>query len=329
MPEARTPSMADVAARAGVSHQTVSRVLNEPAVVRPQTRERVERAIAELGYRRNLAARALATRHTALIGVLATGLDYHGPASTLAAVEDAARAAGYATLVGILGGADDAPGLLESFLARGVEGIVVIAPQDAVVAAVAEAGAGVPTVLVADGAEPTAGVRVVAVDQEGGARRATEALIASGCRSIVHVAGPLDWFDARGRVRGWETALDATGLSRPALLHGDWSAERAYALGAELALDPPDGVLCGNDLTALGVLAALRDAGVAVPGRTQVVGFDDVAGAGFFAPPLTTVRQPFDELGHRCLRVLLDWDADPAAVHRIEPELVLRGSTRR
>ncbi|WP_246227614.1 substrate-binding domain-containing protein [Propioniciclava coleopterorum] len=91
----------------------------------------------------------------------------------------------------------------------------------------------------------------------------------------------------------------------------------------------PDGVFCGNDLTALGVLAALRDAGVAVPGRTQVVGFDDVAGAGFFAPPLTTVRQPFDELGHRCLRVLLDWDADPAAVHRIEPELVLRGSTRR
>lgn len=322
------PSMADVAALAGVSHQTVSRVLNEPERVKPATRERVEEAIAELGYRRNLAARSLATQHTRLVGVLATSLDYHGPASTLAAVEDAARAAGYATLVGIVNGdhAEVAP-LLDSFLARGVEGIVVIAPQDGILEVVQAARVGVPTVLVADGAEAGEGTRIVAVDQARGARLATEHLIASGCRSIVHVAGPLDWLDARGRVRGWGEALDAAGLPRPDLRYGDWSAERGAEIGRELALDPPDAVFCGNDLTALGVLAAFREAGVAVPGRTQVVGFDDVGGAAFFAPPLTTVRQPFADLGHRCLQALLSADPAPAPADRIEPRLILRAST--
>jgi len=325
-----SPSMADVAALAGVSHQTVSRVLNSPERVRPTTLERVQRAIAELGYRPNLAARALASQHSGLIGVMATSLGYYGPASTLAAVEEAARAAGYATLVGLLAGTarDEVEPLVESFLARAVEGIVVIAPHEGVVAAAARAAASVPTVLVADGAPPHPGCHIVAVDQARGARAATEHLLALGCRRIAHVSGPEDWFDARRRREGWASALDAAGVPRGPLLQGDWSAERGYDLGRALVDDLPDGLLCGNDLTALGVLAAFRDAGVDVPGAVKVVGFDDVQGAGFFAPPLTTVRQPFQELGHRCLDVLLQASSGrPAGVHRIAPTLRVRAST--
>ncbi|MHB1010859.1 MAG: LacI family DNA-binding transcriptional regulator [Propionibacteriaceae bacterium] len=325
-----SPSMAEVAKLAAVSLQTVSRVLNTPELVSPETRTRVLAAIAKLGYRRNHAARALATSHTELIGVIGTNLEYFGPASVAGAVELAARVHGFATLAGTLHSTDtdEVAHLMTSFVDRGVEGIVVIAPHDRAVAAALSVAAAVPTVLVADGACPTAGCHVVSVDQQLGARLAIEHLLGLGSGRIVCISGPLDWFDARSRLTGWRAALAAAGMPEPETIVGDWTARRGHEIGAMLAEDPPDAIVCGNDLTALGVLAALHQKGIEVPRRVKVIGFDDIDGSEYFVPPLTTVRQPFVALGRRSIEVLVEAIAGgPPRVDRIAPLLVRRGST--
>lgn len=328
----RPPGMMAVARLAGVSHQTVSRVLNHPDAVRPETRARVQAAMDELGYSRNLAARALVTRQTGLIGVVWTGAGYFGPSSTVAGIEVAARSAGYSTLVGALGAdtATEMADVVRSFRDRGVEGIIVVAPHDQMAGLARDHALGIPTVLVADvDGEP--GMHAVSVDQREGARLAVQLLVDRGCRSILHVSGPLDWFDARARIDGWRSTLVANSLDVPQVVVGDWEADRGYALAERLAdsRELPDAIFCGNDALALGMLAGFRDRGVAVPQQVSLVGFDDVDGAAFFAPPLTTIRQPFTELGGACVEVLMRaiGGAEPS-VTKLPPELVLRRSTR-
>ncbi|AEG43569.1 LacI family DNA-binding transcriptional regulator [Isoptericola variabilis] len=336
----RRPSMADVAAVAGVSHQTVSRVLNAHPSVRGETRERVLQAIESLGYRRNSAARALATARSATLGVVTTGSALFGPTSTLVAVEGAARDEGYFVSVATLRTYDAAAmhEALEHFMAQGVEGIVVIAPQDDVAAAVESFRAPVPVVVVAalEDAESAPGgpaTLSLAVDQRSGARLATDHLLDLGHHDVVHVAGPQDWFDARERAAGWREALEARGVTptRPRVC--SWSADDGYAAGRDLAEavgagEGPTAVLAGNDQLALGILRALWERGLDVPGDVSVVGFDDVAGAAYFVPPLTTVRQPFARLGARAVAMVLaalaGGDVPP---ERIAPELVVRSST--
>ncbi|WP_402461544.1 LacI family DNA-binding transcriptional regulator [Isoptericola aurantiacus] len=337
--------MADVAAVAGVSHQTVSRVLNDHPSVRAATRDRVLAAIDELGYRRNSAARALVTSRSATLGVLTTGSALFGPTSTLLAVEAAARDRGYFVSVATLStyDTDTMHQALEHFMAQGVDGIVVIAPHDEVAAAVESFRAPVPVVVVAaldadvsdGGSEQDRGPRTmsVAVDQRAGARRATEHLLDLGHRDVVHLAGPSAWFDARERAAGWREALVARGITpaRPRVC--SWSAGDGYAAGRDLAEavvagEGPTAVLAGNDQLALGLLRALWERGVRVPDDVSVIGFDDVAGAAYFVPPLTTVRQHFAELGARSVAMVLAALAgEPVALERIEPELVIRSST--
>lgn len=329
---ARPPGMMAVARLAGVSHQTVSRVLNTPEAVRPATRDRVVAAMRELGYSRNLAARALVTQQTALLGVLWTGAAYFGPSGTVGGIEVAARAAGYSTLVGALEAYDEGEvkALFRTFRDRGVEGIAVVAPRERVAELAREYAAGIPVVLVADDdSDPS--LSTVAVDQELGGRLATEHLLERGCRRVWHLAGPGDWFDARARARGWRAALADAGLEAPDVVRGDWSPESGYEAGRALVAsgEVPDGIFCGNDAMAVGLIAALRDAGVDVPGSVSVVGFDDLAGVAYFAPPLTTVAQPFAELGAKALEVLVGAIAGaPPVAERLTPELKVRGSVR-
>lgn len=327
---ARRPGMVDVARAAGVSHQTVSRVLNAPDSVRPETRERVRSAIEELGYRRNMAARALVTSSTRTIGVLTTGSHFHGPASTTAAIEDAARSAGYASLVTPVlaqdrGGVEEA---LDFLVDRGVEGIVAVAPQAWIATSAQRAARRVPMVVVADGLDPGPRIHVVSVDQELGARMAVGHLLATGRRDVAHVAGPADWYDARARRAGWVGALEDAGATAGACLAGPWDPRHGYESVAALAGELPEALFCANDLIALGALAGLRERGVAVPEEVAVVGYDDIAGAEYFSPSLSTVRQPFDELGSLCLDVLLRALAGEAgACHSIAPTLRVRGSS--
>ena len=325
----RPPSLYDVAARAGVSHQTVSRVINGSAHVKESTRSRVQRAIDELGYRPNLSARALATSTSQLIGIVAGGFSLTGPAAIVAAIEAGARTLGLTAAVGVLASESEAEAreVFDAFAAHGVRGIIVIAPTRGSAALVPRESA-TPTVLVTQPGTHTAGHPFVAIDHRRGAREATERLIARGARSIAHVTGPLDWFDAVSRRDGWQDALAAAGLPAPEPLEGDWSAETGEALGRRIAAGPlPDAILCSNDLTAIGVLAGLRGAGVRVPDEVAVIGYDDLAGTAYLDPPLTTVRQPFADAGRAALESLVAAVAgDRPADVVLAPEMVARVS---
>lgn len=307
--EPQAPGVREVAAAAGVSRQTVSRVLNDHPSIRPETRERVLAAIAELNFRPNRAARMLTTARSRTIGVLAASASsLFGPASSLDAVENAAREAGYFVTVAHVAAADRAAveSALDHLIAQAVEGIVVIAPQQAVQEAMRTLSPGVPTVTL-HGAG-IAGDDGVFVDQVEGARLATRHLLARGHRRIAHLCGPGDWSEARARREGFLAEMSEAGAAEEAVVsrEGDWTAASGAAIAAELLADREvTAVFSSNDQMALGVLHTARLLGRRVPEDVAVVGFDDIPEAAYFAPPLTTVRQEFAELGRRAVARLL------------------------
>jgi len=328
----RPPVMADVARLAGVSHQTVSRVLNEHPNVRAHTREKVLAAIRELAYRPNAAARTLVTRRTNTLGVVSFDTTLYGPASMLYGIERAAHDSYFVSVASLP--ALDRRSVLEAvdrLVGQGVEGIIVIAPQTSAVAALAHVPDTVP--LVAVGCGTRAPLTSVAIDNAAGAASATRYLLDLGHRTVHHVAGPGTWLDAQERVDGWRATLRAGGAPVPAVLTGDWSASSGYEAGHRLAaLRGVTAVFCGNDTMALGVVRALAEQGRQVPADVSVVGFDDVPEAGFFLPPLTTVRQDFGEVGRRALGALIErmsGGGEPGPRLRVAPELVVRGSAGR
>lgn len=328
----RTPVMSDVARLAGVSHQTVSRVVNGQTNLRPETREKVEQAIRQLGYRRNSAARALVTRRSGTIGVIGAKSGYWGPSTVHRTIQAAGRQAGYfvsATNLQSLTRAEltDA---LDHLHDQSVEGIVLIsATDDAIEVARAKEASGVPVVVVEAGEDRARWT--VGVDQVAGAVLGTEHLIHLGHKEILHLAGPPDWTEARGRLLGWQTAMYNAGL-RPALhLAGDWSARSGYELGRDIARHSEvTAVFAANDQMALGLLRALTEAGRSVPDDVSVVGFDDIPEAAYLIPPLTTVRQDFTAVGRRAIEILqsaIAADGRPDPERLISPELVVRAST--
>lgn len=325
----RRPGMGDVAALAGVSHQTVSRVLNNSAQVRPETRARVKAAMEELDYRPNLAARTLKTRRSALLGILVTGLQLWGPATILSVLETRARAAGYGALVCVAETEEDIADARDRFFAHSVDGVVVVAPRPWILEAADDLATRVPTVAIAD--TPTDGPAIrVSVDQRLGAVLAVDHLIAEGFTDIAHICGQGDQFDATQRTDGWRQALTAAGLAVRPVIEGDWSSERGHEVGQQLlrAGELPQAIFCGNDATALGLVAALRQAGRSVPADMAVVGFDDAPGAAWFDPPLTTVAQPLQDIGRHSMTALVTamTGQSPPRV-RIPPTLVVRASS--
>jgi len=274
--------MSDVAALAGVSHQTVSRVVNGHPNVAPHTRERVERAIAELGYRPNIAARALVTGSTRTIGLVTVKINQYGPAQTMLGLENAARAAGYSLSVSIL---DDATAAamrdaVDTFVAQRVDGIVALSTYDDAAEALRALEPPVPLVAVQVGGGEDR--PAVGVDQETGARLATRHLLGLGHRTVHHVAGPADSQEARGRIDGWRSELEAAGAPVPEqMLRGDWTPSSGYLAGKALAARIRGGeeitaIFLANDQMALGLLAALHENGLRVPEDVSVVGFDDL-----------------------------------------------------
>lgn len=322
--------MNDVAELAGVSRQTVSRVLNDHPSVRLATRQRVLDAIEVLGYRRNLSARALVTHRSGVIGVITTSSAHVGPASTTSAIEVAARAAGYATQLTVLDQQDDAGKAFEHLAERAVEGLIIVAPRVWLADSVHAAASVVPVVMVAAARRRIPRVHLAAVDQELGARMVVRHLLDTGRRTIAHLSGPADWFDAAGRARGWRDELADAGLDPGTELVGDWSSRSGYEAGLQLSAGPlPEAVFVSNDQMALGLLRAFSDRGVRVPDDVAVVGFDDLEGTAFYSPSLTTVRQPFTVLGSLAVEVLTDAIAgnDPAETSTIVPTLVVRESS--
>ncbi|MFC4111975.1 LacI family DNA-binding transcriptional regulator [Nonomuraea zeae] len=331
IPKRRLPVMADVAKEAGVSHQTVSRVLNDHPNVRADTRARVEAAITRLGYRRNLVARALVTKRSRTLGVVSFDTTLYGPASTIYGIEQAARDAGYFVSIVSLKSLDAASvrDAIDYLAEQGVDGVVVVAPQRSAGRALESLPVGMPAVAV-EGTH-RADVSVVCIDQIEGARLATRHLLEQGHETVWHVSGPADWLETEGRLEGWRSALEEAGRPVPEPLAGDWSPRAGYEAGMSLAsMDGVTAVFAANDQMALGVLRALSEKGVRVPDQISVVGFDDIPESEFFSPPLTTVRQDFDVVGRHCIEVLLrQIDVGPTAYERlvVRPSFVVRSST--
>ena len=326
----RAPNIRDVARLAGVSYQTVSRVLNDSPNIKPSTRQRVLEIIDEIGYRPNQAARALVTSRSRTIGVLIAQTAHYGPTMSLRAIEDAARHSGYLVSTASLGASDNESiaASLDHLVAQAVEGLVVIAPQVRVFDALRQLAPTIPVVTLDSTASDA--TTSLSVDQIAGARLATRHLIDLGHRDILHLAGPQDWIEAEARMRGFLEEVRAADLSTLPPLLGDWTADFGYRAGREL-LGYWDftAVFAGNDQMALGLLHAIREAGLDVPGDISVVGFDDVPEAKHFWPPLTTIRQDFVELGRRAVALLLgELQETPGAERpQLRPELIVRGST--
>jgi DNA-binding LacI/PurR family transcriptional regulator len=322
--------MTDVAKLAGVSHQTVSRVLHDSPHVRGDTRERVLAAIRQLDYRPSSTARALVTGRSKTLGVVSFDTTMYGPASTLLGIERAAHDAGYGVSISSLRSLNRGTVLaaIQELRDQGVDGVAVIAPLQAGVDALRHVKPDFAVVAVEAG--PDASIPVATVDQVAGAAAATRHLLNLGHKTVWHLAGPIDWKEADERIEGWSTVLRAAGAPIPEILRGDWSARSGYEVGQRL-LEIPDvtAVLVGNDQMALGLLRRVHEAGREVPRDLSVVGFDDIPEAAYFTPPLTTVRQDFAELGRRCLHILLariETEVTPARVV-VAPELVVREST--
>ena len=332
-PGVRQPAvMTDVAKLAGVSYQTVSRVLHDSPHVKRETRERVLAAIRQLDYRPNSLAQALVTGRSRTLGVVSFDTTLFGPASTLFGIEEAAHASGYAISIVSLKSLNRSLVLegVERLRRQGVDGIVIMAPQKSAVDALLHLPAAVPLVAVEAGPDDT--VPVVAVDQFGGAAAATRHLLDLGHRTVWHVAGPSDWLEAEQRADGWRSTLKAAGAHVPQPLRGDWSARSGYEAGQRLVNMPKvTAVFVANDQMALGLLRLLHEAGRQPPADISIVGFDDIPEAAYFTPPLTTVRQDFAEVGRRCLHLLLSQiESGSRAWSRvvIPTELVVRRSTR-
>lgn len=328
MATAARVSMATVAARAGVSGQTVSRVVNGSPRVDPDTRARVEAAMSELGYRPHRAARALRTGRSHTIGLVVTTLATVGNSRMLQATAEAAAVRGYALTV--VTAADGLDAAFARLVDQGVDGAVVLNEASALVPA-----ATLPPELhlVVVDAPAGAGAAVVHSDHAAGAQAATRHLLDLGHETVHHLAGPAGSFAAAERERGWREALADAGVVPPQVVRGDWSAESGFAAAAALA--GATAVFCANDQMALGLLRAVAESGRTVPADVSVVGFDDIPEAANFLPPLTTVRQDFPALAQQAVTALIaavegDGTAtDPAVPVVVPTRLVERASTAR
>jgi DNA-binding LacI/PurR family transcriptional regulator len=317
-PRSRPASIHDVARLAGVSNQTISRVLNEHPGVRGSTRDRVLAAMDALRYRPNRAARMLGTRRSRIIGVLtADAGSRSGQAGTVRVIEEAARERGYYASVVHLASASPSAisAAAEDLLSQEVEGVVVVAPQVTVVAGIAPLLARIPIVTSLGELRNAGAATASSADAGGGARMAVRHLIDQGHRRIVHVAGPPDWHDAQCRLLAYESQLRSSGLPVLPPVFADWNAHSGYAAGRSLVGDraqaggPRGGftaVFAACDQLALGLLHAFREAGLDVPADVSVAGFGDIPEAAHFWPPLTTVRQDVRELGRSHLTALID-----------------------
>lgn len=328
----RMPAITDVARLAGVSHQTVSRVLNDHPRVRAETRQRVVEAISTLGYRRNHAARALVTGQSELLGVVALGTLLFGPVSMLSAVEELADDNGFVVSVASVRSfePEEVKRAVERLLDQSVAGVIMIVPVGLARHALDEFPAGVPYVVI-DG-DLTRDDPVATVDQVTGGYLATKHLLDAGHETVWHVRGPLEWHDSQGRIEGWQRALRERGVEAPPPVAGDWTPASGYLAGKVLAADPSvTAVFVANDHMALGFLRAMHEVGRRVPEDVSVVGFDDIPEAEFFLPRLTTVRPDFEGAAREGLRLLLEQIGAPVPTGQtrrsvLPPSLVERDS---
>jgi DNA-binding LacI/PurR family transcriptional regulator len=332
----RPPTIRDVAARAGVSHQTVSRVINDHPSVKAATRERVQTAIRDLAFVPSPMARGLISNRTRSIGIVTDDISDHFFSRVAAGAEAEARRRGYYLMIGsVEPDDDDGGGYLRLMLERRVEGLILARPSVPLMPAdlVAARGAGVP--LVALGFSELPGFPVVDVDNRRGGYDATRHLLEHGHRRIATVVGPREWPSAAARLEGYRHALREAGIARDLVEHASgWGLESGRAAATRLLERGADftALFAHSDLIALGAIRRLREAGLRVPDDVSVVGYDDLPIADYVEPALTTIHQPMREVGARAAGFVLDQIAGGAApapeAHLLPAVLVSRQSVR-
>ena len=330
-----------VARAAGVSTQTVSRVINDRPDVSPETRERIQQVIQELDYQPSALARSLIQKRSYTLGIVTAGLKFNGPSRTLNGIANKAEELGYALLLEELlqFDTDEIKPLVQGLLARHVDGIVWAVP---------EVGDNrrwvggilndVPVPVVFLTMQPRAGISIVEVDNYLGGVLATRHLLEQGCRAIGHISGPLDWWEARQRKQAWQDTLQKAGLpvGENACVEGNWSSSSGEAAFNQLLETYPgmDAVFVGNDQMALTVLQVAHRRGLRVPQDLAVVGFDNMAESAYFWPALTTINHNLYELGCRAVQEAVeqiealrrDGRPEPKNIY-LSPELVIRQSS--
>ncbi len=335
-------TLQDVASLAGVSTKTVSRVVNNQGEIKEATRQRVQAAIDQLGYRPNFLARSLVHRRTLTLAVVSWGIEYFGPSRTVVGIEQQADELGYSLFLSLLSQPDDSSHqkVLDASLARRVDGIIWAVPEvgNNRTWIKAEQLAHLPPIVFLSMA-PQPGFSVVAVNNQSGGRRATNHLIDQGHRKVGIITGPLAWWEARERYQGWKIALEQAGLSpSPSLvIESDWSAAGGERAMRQLLEQEPDvdAVFASSDQIALGALGAVYEMGRKVPQDMAIVGFDNIPESAFFWPPLTTMFQHLIDVGriavqqlHRMIEARREEkELAGSEILLSEPELVIRAST--
>jgi len=309
----KPPTVYDVAKKAGVSYQTVSRVINGSPHVSAKTLLRVQDAIRQLEYQPNKAAQMLVTGRSYTLQIVTAGIGQYGPAQMIVGVERAAKNLGYRLLFTDTEDATPADIQLAIDNLGHVDGTVVITPtknpiyEDLITACKDSHYVQIGT-LVGSSKAPS-----VVIDQMYGSQLATQHLIDLGHRQIAEISGPLDWHDAIARHQSWLAALQANHLEPVLSVLGDWTAVGGYA-AAKTLLDSGvrfTGLVVGNDQMALGAIHAFREQGLKIPDDVSVIGFDDIPEATFFDPPLTTIRQDFLTLGRQSVEYLVEMIKEP------------------
>lgn len=326
----------DVARQSGVSVTTVSHVVNGTRRVAPATRERVQRAIAELGYRPDGIARALKSNRSRTIGMIVTAANNPFFAEIIRGVEDHCSAHGYGLM---LCNTDDADArqlaYLQALRDKRVDGLIVMTAHSGPDFLAALARQPLPTVLM--DADPSRGEEIAVVNDDSrlGARLAIEHLLARGLTDIALLTGPASHPRSRERLAGALEALEAAGRRPPEarIVATNLLADGGYDAMQRLlaASPPPQALFAFNDLVAIGAMRAAREHGLRLPDELSVVGYDDIELGRYLTPALTTVHQPVYELGARASAQLierLERGTPLAPMLRLEPRLVVRESVR-
>lgn len=344
MTEKNKITIYDVAKKAGVSRQTVSRVLNNRLDVSAQTRKRVQEIIEDLSYHPSAVAQSLSRQKSYIFGVVTVGLKFIGPSRTLSGITSKAEELGYGLLLKELASfsANNVNPMLQWFQSQQVDGIIWAAPEigdnrNWLGKILPEID--IPIMFLT--MEERDDVSIVSIDNYLGAKMATEHLISQGKKNIGHITGPLDWWEARQRRLGWEAALVDAGLNRPSTqmwAEGNWSSKSGKAAFSELVEKYPemDGVFVGNDQMALSVLGIAIEKGKQVPDDLAVIGFDGIPESEFFSPSLSTVNQDQNELGSIAVEELVRLVEQKLMANEgiepkhttIRPDLIIRQSSK-
>jgi DNA-binding LacI/PurR family transcriptional regulator len=320
----------DVAKLAGVSHQTVSRVMNNHTSIRPGTKDRVIAAMKELDYQPNLAARSLVTTKSNMLAFLSADTVLYGPVGMNNAMERQARHSGYlvVSLSVIPGDSESLNEALASLRVLQIEGLVTIALPPESVKLATEAFPNIP--MVSLDTHDIGNAHAVGIDNFEGGYRATKHLLDLGHKKILHVAGQFDSFEAESRRQGYEKAMTEKKL-KPEVIQGDWTADTGLKIGVDLNLGVGGytAIFAANDYLALGLMKALRLRGIEVPRDISLIGFDDIPEATYLTPALTTMRQDFKGLGEAAMKMLLHElnHNDSTSVENLIPEIIVREST--